>query len=93
MTQQEMSKEEFGRIADELYKTCIRPLVETEDNIGKLILINVNTGDYDIYERADAINRTDQMLIKHPDAQLLELRIGYDAVQAFGGYRPMPSKR
>ena len=93
MTQQEMSKEEFGRIADELYKTCIRPLVETEDNIGKLILINVNTGEYEIDEKQNSLAMNKRMLAKYPGKRLAGFRIGYDAVQAFGGYRPMPSKR
>jgi len=33
------------------------------------------------------------MRAKYPGERLAGFRIGYDAVHAFGGYRPMPSKR
>ena len=40
--------EEIGRRGKELYETKIRPIVETDENIGKLISINIETGDYAI---------------------------------------------
>ncbi len=88
-----LSSEEIGRRGDEWYNNHIRPLVETEENIGKLIIIDVETGDYEIYNRRESIAVTKKMLAKHPDAALLELCIGYGAVDSFGGFRLMPSKR
>jgi hypothetical protein len=92
MVQERMSSEEVGRRGDEWYNNHIRPIVETDENIGKLILIDVETGDYEIYERADSIIVNKRMLTKRPNATLLELKIGYPAVDSFG-FRLMPSKR
>ncbi len=93
MTQPEISTEDFGRIADEFYQTRIRPVVETEENIGKMLILDVQSGDYEIDDMNNSLALNKRMLAKHPDSRLAGFRIGYDAVQAFGGYRPMPSKR
>ncbi len=88
-----MSSEEAGRRADELYANRIRALVETDENIGKLLVIDVETGEYDIDTDINSMALWKRMLAKHPDAVLSRLRIGYPAVHSFGGFRLMPSKR
>jgi hypothetical protein len=77
------SNEEIARRGEELYERQIRGKVETDDNIGKIIVIDVETGDYEIDGDGIAANR--RALAKHPGAALLGLRIGYDAVESFGG--------
>ncbi len=93
MTQEPLSNEEFGRRADEMYDTRIRPLVETDENIGKIIIVDIETGDYAIEEKDTSFEARKRMRAKYPGERLAGFRIGYDAVHAFGGYRPMPSKR
>ncbi len=93
MTQQQISKEETRRAAQDFYQTHIRPIVETEENIGKMLILDVATGDYEIDDMNNSLALNKRMLAKHPGNRLTGFRIGYDAVQAFGGYRPMPSKR
>ena len=88
-----MSTEEVGKRGQELYETRLRPLVETEENIGKLIVIDVETGEYEIDTDANSIMMTRRLLAKHDDPLLYQIRIGYDAVHAFGGFRLRPSKR
>ncbi len=75
---------EIGEIGEELYKQRIRAQVETEENIGKLLSIDVETGDYEIGDdqSLDAPRRLHE---KHPGAAVYTLRIGYDAVYAIGG--------
>ena len=41
------SAEEIGRRGQEIYETKLRSRVETEENIGKIISIDVDTGDYE----------------------------------------------
>jgi hypothetical protein len=77
------SLEEIGRRGQELYERTIRPLVETEENIGKQIVIDVETGDYEIDDDGLAASR--RLLAKHPDAALFGARIGYNAVYTLGG--------
>jgi hypothetical protein len=85
-----MSGEEVQRRAEELYEQGIRQKVETEGNIGKLLVIDVETGDYEI--DTDEIAASRRAMAKHPGAALWMLRIGYDAVHSLGG-RLRPSKR
>ena len=77
------SGEEIAQRGHELYEKAIRPQVETEENLGKIISIDVETGDYAIGD--DPIQAAKRLLAIHPDAALWGERIGYDAVYALGG--------
>lgn len=77
------SLEEIGRRGQELYETQIRPQVETEANIGKQIVIDIETGEYEIDDDGLAASR--RLLSRHPDAALYGARIGYNAVYSIGG--------
>jgi hypothetical protein len=77
------SSEEIGRLGQEIYETRLRDRVETEGNIGKVISIDVDTGDYEIDD--DLIKAGDRLRTRHPGAALYGARIGYDAVYAVGG--------
>jgi hypothetical protein len=74
---------EITKIGNELYQNCIRDKVEIEENIGKIISIDIETGDYEIGD--DPIVTARRLLEKHPDAPLYGTRIGYDATYALGG--------
>jgi hypothetical protein len=78
-----LTDEEIDRRGQELYERQIRPLVETPGNIGKQIVIDVETGDYEIDEDGLAASR--RLLAKHPGAALYGLRIGYNTVYTLGG--------
>lgn len=43
-----LSSEEIAQRGEELYQEHIRAQVETAANIGKIIAINLSTGDYEI---------------------------------------------
>jgi hypothetical protein len=77
------SNEEIARRGEEIYAQRLRGKVETEDNIGKILVIDIETGDYEIDD--DGLQASDRALARHPDAALYGLRIGYDAVESFGG--------
>ena len=74
---------EISRLGEELYDKNIRAIVETEENIGRLISIDIETGDYAVGD--DFIEMNDTLFAKHPGAALYGARIGYDAVYAIGG--------
>jgi hypothetical protein len=67
------SKEEFARRGDALYETKIRPLVE-EGNQGKFVLIDIETGEYEVDE--DELAASDRLRERIPDAQPWLVRIG-----------------
>ena len=78
-----IASEEIMRRGQKLYEQTIAPQVETEPNIGKQIVIDIETGEYDIDE--DGLAATLRLQAKHPDAALYGARIGYDAVYSLGG--------
>jgi hypothetical protein len=77
------SSAEITRRGKALYDQRIRPLVETQDNIGKIVSIDIETGDYEVGE--DLISTGDRLFARHPGAALYGARIGYNAVYAVGG--------
>ncbi len=77
------SGEEIARRGKELYEQRIRALVETQENIGKIVSIDIETGDYEVGE--DLISTGDRLFARHPGAALYGARIGYNAVYAVGG--------
>ena len=78
-----LSREEAGRQAEALYLGRIRREVETPDNIGKMVVIDVATGGYSVDTLGfDAALRLRKI---NPSARLVALRIGYDVAAALGG--------
>ena len=73
----------ISRIGHEIYEAQLRPKVETDENIGKLISIDINTGDYEIGD--DLIPTVRRLRQRRPDAEVWTERIGYNAVYAVGG--------
>ena len=78
------SSEEITRRGTELYERGIRSQVETDQNIGKLVSIDIESGDYEIGDDA-SLEVPLRLHAKHPDAAIYTMRIGYDAVYALGG--------
>jgi hypothetical protein len=77
------SHAEIGDRGEKLYERSLRSLVETEENIGKIINIDIETGDYEI--DADLIASGRRLQARHPDAAMYGKRIGYNAVYGVGG--------
>jgi hypothetical protein len=81
-----LSGEEIEKRGEEWYERSIRSKVEAK-NRGKICVIDVETGEYEIDDTMLAASR--RALAKRPDAPLWALRIGYDTAYSFGGgYEP-----
>ena len=74
---------EISRRGAALYET-LRPLVETEASIGKIISVDIETGDYEI---GDYPVQTARVQAKHAGAAIYGARIGYRAVFNVGSPR------
>lgn len=83
MSKPKLSDEEITQRGKEIYEHSIRPRVETPENIGKIISINVETGEYEIGD--DLLVTSLKMRTKQADAALWSERIGFNAVYAVGG--------
>jgi hypothetical protein len=78
-----LSREEVARRAQDLYEKTIRAQVEEPANIGKMIIIDIETGDFGVDELGfDSANALRQ---KNPNARLFGIRIGYDVAASLGG--------
>ena len=74
---------EIARRGKALYEEHVRALVETEENIGKIVSIDIETGDYEVGD--DLISTGDRLFARHPGAAIYGARVGYNAVYAVGG--------
>ena len=77
------SAEETARLGKEIYQRDIRPLVEA-DHHGKVIAIDVDTGDYAVADTASAAAK--RLRAQRPDAGVWLMRVGYPTLRRFGGY-------
>ena len=83
MPHSRLSSSEIQQRGKQWYER-IRPGVETDENIGKLVSIDIETGDYEIGSDY-SLDAPRRLHAKHPDAAIYAVRIGYDAVYALGG--------
>ncbi|MBD2250598.1 hypothetical protein [Nostoc parmelioides] len=75
--------EEVARRAKQFYERDIRRNVEYGENIGKMIVIDAETGEYGI--DATGVETALKLKQKNPNARLFTMRIGYDVAVSFGG--------
>lgn len=78
-----LSREEVARRGKALYAQTIRPLVENEANIGKMVIIDIESGDYAVDDIGVA--SAERLHAARPTARLYGIRIGYDVAEALGG--------
>jgi hypothetical protein len=77
------SREQVAQRAEQLYESRIRQAVETEENIGKMVIIDIETGNYKVDK--NGLCAADYLSEKHPNARLFGIKIGYNVAAAFGG--------
>jgi hypothetical protein len=85
-----LSHEEVGRIATQLYENSIRQQVESAENIGKMVIIDIETGDYEVDK--NGLHASHRLHERHPDGRLFGLRIGYNVAASLGGVMERISK-
>lgn len=77
--------EETGRLGDEIYERDIRPKVEPA-HFGKVIAIDVDSGDYAIADTARSAARG--LRDRRPEAAVWLMRVGYPTLRRFGAGAP-----
>ncbi len=82
MTSKKYTGDEIGDLADKIYEEQIKHLVEPQE-IGKFIVIDVESGDYEIGE--DSLAVEDRLKARRPDAVAFLSRVGYEAAFSIGG--------
>jgi hypothetical protein len=77
------SGEEIVLRSEELYERSIRSQVETDGNTGKIVSIDIETGEYAV--DYDPVVSGLRVQSKYPKAAVYGKRIGYDAAFALDG--------
>jgi len=57
--------------------------VETDENIGKMLIIDFESGDYEV--DATRLKASRKLSAKHPHSRLFGLRMGYNVAVSFRG--------
>lgn len=70
--------EEIGEWGQAIHESRPRTLLETEEDIGKIVSIDVDTSDYEIADDLLVAGRRLQQ--RRPDALMYGKHIGYNAV-------------
>jgi hypothetical protein len=83
MLQTELSSEEVAQRGHAFYEQNICARVETEENIGKMVIIDIETEDYEIDDLG--LEAARHLHKKHPGARLYGIRIGYNVAASLGG--------
>ena len=79
--QPDLTGVEISALGKMIYRKKIRPLM-TEADIGKFVVIDVDSGDYEIADR-DLI-ATRRLKERKPDACSYAIRVGYSAAYFLG---------
>lgn len=89
MTYEEYQKKDHSALlakGQAIYREKIRPLVHPQHK-GKMVIIDVETGDYEMDESAGAA--VDRLLKRRPGCYTHGVRVGYKVPYSFGG-RSLP---
>lgn len=78
-----LSHEEVARRAKQLYESSIRQQVELNENIGKMVIIDIESGEYQVDQTG--LSAAKLLREKHPTARLFGIRIGYNVAASLGG--------
>ncbi len=78
-----LSHQEVAHRAEQMYESSIRQQVHSEDNIGKMVIIDIETGNYEVDE--DGLISATHLSERNPTARLFGIRIGYNVSASFGG--------
>ena len=76
------TNEEIARRGEEIYAARLRDVLEKEHH-GKVVIIDVESGDYEIGQDSLAANQ--RALAKHPGAALYGIRVGFPFVESISG--------
>ena len=71
-----LTAEEIARRGEEIYTRDLRASLETEENRGKFLIIDIITGAYEI-DKED-LAATERLLARNPYTITYGLRIGYE---------------
>jgi hypothetical protein len=86
-----LSHEEVGYRAKQMYENTIRQQVESDENIGKMVIIDIETGNYAVDK--NGLHAARHLGEKNPNSRLFGIRIGYSFAASLGGVMERDGQR
>jgi hypothetical protein len=77
------SHEQVALVAEAIYEKTVRSIVETPENLGQFLTLDVETGDYCM--ASTMVESILPLKQQHPLGRLFTLKIGYPVAASFGG--------
>jgi hypothetical protein len=85
-----LSSEEVAQQAMKLHEFSIRDAVEIEGNIGKMVIIDVETEKFHV--DLNGIESARNLRQQNPTARLFGIKIGYNVAASFSGVMERTNK-
>jgi hypothetical protein len=79
-----MTMEEIIARGKSIYERQLRKHLAIPENMGKLLMIDVDTGDYEIGEDGNDVELFRNLRARHPQAQVFSLKVGFRTADAVG---------
>ena len=77
------TREETALKGKQWYRETIQQQIEIPENIGKMVIIDVDTGDFEVDDVG--ILSSHRLQERRPNARLYGIRIGYNVAESLGG--------
>lgn len=77
-----VSPDADARRARELYRGKLKAEAEREENIGKMLVLDLDSGDFVI--DSNGVAAAQRLRRAHPHARVYGVRIGYDTIATLG---------
>lgn len=84
------TSQEISQRGKAWYERAIRPQIDEESQKGKALVIDIETGDYELDD--EGLDAAHRLLAKRADAPLYWMRVGYPAYAKIGGWRRLHLK-
>ena len=72
-----------------IYERHLRSRITTPENVGKLLMIDVDSGDYELGEDGNDVELFRSLRQSRPNAQVFSLKVGYRTADAVGTSLPL----
>ena len=79
-----MTMEEIIARGKAIYERQLRKHLAIPENMGKLLMIDVDTGDYEIGEDGNDVELFRNLRARHPQAKVFSLKVGFRTADAVG---------
>lgn len=77
---------EVSEIGEKIYRDQIKAQM-TEGDIGRILVIDVTTGNYDFQDKKNSVAVGERLRERNPKAVLYALRVGFPTAYKRGGHR------